>query len=64
MPLELTLHKFRQLCFAVAQSYPTMTMAEYFSSNELPEKFALMSHDIDRKPESVLNTAGIEQEWG
>jgi len=55
MPLDFTLTKFRFLCSAVAQHYPTMTLAEYFSGKELPERFAMMRHDIDRKP--MLNTA-------
>jgi len=64
MPLELTLTKFRQLCCAVAQSYPTLTLAEYFQGENLPPRFVMMRHDIDRKPGSALNTAGIEQEFG
>jgi hypothetical protein len=30
MPLDFTLTKFRSLCTAVAQHYPTLTLAEYF----------------------------------
>jgi hypothetical protein len=34
----------------VAQHYPTLTLAEYFRGEKLPPRFAMMRHDIDRKP--------------
>jgi len=55
MPLDFTLTKFRFLCSAVAQHYPTLTLAEYFQAKKLPPRFVMMRHDIDRKP--MLNTA-------
>ncbi len=61
--LDFTLHKFRQLCSAVAMYYPTLTMAEYLSAQKLPERFVIMRHDIDRKPKNALNIAKIEQEF-
>ena len=60
MPLDFTLTKFRSLCSAVAQHYPTLTLAEYFQGNDLPPRFAMMRHDIDRKPGNALSTARIE----
>ena len=60
MPLDFTVTKFRSLCSCVAQHYPTLTLAEYFEGVALPERFAIMRHDIDRKPENALNTARIE----
>ncbi len=64
MPLDFTLSKFRRLCSAVAQHYPTLTLAEYFQGEKLPLRFAMMRHDIDRKPMRVLNTARVERELG
>ena len=64
MPLDFTLTKFRSLCSAVAQRYPTLTLAEYFQGNDLPPRFAMMRHDIDRKPGNALSTARIEAESG
>ncbi len=64
MPLDFTLSKFRSLCSAVAQHYPTLTLAEYFQGKDLPSCFAMMRHDIDRKPENALFTAWIEAESG
>lgn len=60
---DFILKKFRLLCAAV-QNYPTITMAEYLSAQEIPERFIIMRHDIDRKPQSALNTAKIEQKFG
>ncbi|MCZ7381940.1 MAG: hypothetical protein O8C64_10305 [Candidatus Methanoperedens sp.] len=64
MPLDFTLSKFRSLCLAVAQHYPTPTLAEYFQAKNLPPRFTMMRHDIDRKPENALFTARIEAESG
>ncbi|MCZ7381937.1 MAG: hypothetical protein O8C64_10290 [Candidatus Methanoperedens sp.] len=64
MPLDFTLSKFRRLSSAVAQHYPTLTLAEYFQAENLPPRFAMMRHDIDRKPGNALFTARIEAESG
>jgi hypothetical protein len=64
MPFDFTLTKFRSLCSCVAQHYPTLTLLEYFQGNDLPPRFAMMRHDIDRKPEIALFTARVEAEAG
>ena len=64
MPLDFTLTKFRRLCACVAQHYHTLTLAEYFQGKDLPTHFAMMRHDIDRKPENALFTARVEAEAG
>jgi hypothetical protein len=64
MPLDFTLTKFRSLCSAVAQHYPTLTLSEYFQGKNLPPRFAMMRHDIDRKPGNALFMARIECECG
>ena len=64
MLLDFTLTKFRSLCAAIADNYPTMTLAEYFESTRLPENFAIMRHDIDRRAQRAQDTARIEQELG
>ncbi|MDO8726862.1 MAG: hypothetical protein Q7J35_12405 [Candidatus Methanoperedens sp.] len=60
MPLDFTLTKFRSLCTSIAQHYPTLTLSEYFQGNDLPPRFAMMRHDIDRKPGNALFTASVE----
>lgn len=58
--IDFTLTKFSDLCNAVVQNYPTLTLAEYFHGEKLPDRFAMMRHDVDRKPENALSTARIE----
>jgi hypothetical protein len=60
MNLDFTLQKFNELCSTVAQHYPTLTLSEYFQGNDLPPRFAMMRHDIDRKPGNAIFTARIE----
>ena len=36
MPLDFNLLKFRSRCSAVAQHYPTLTLAEYSLGEDLP----------------------------
>lgn len=62
--LDFTLTKFRDLCSAISRNYPTLTLAEYFEGVELPLRFAIIRHDIDRRAGSARNTARIEQESG
>lgn len=62
--LDFTLKKYHSLCAAAAQSYSTITVAEYLVAQKMPENFLIMRHDIDRKPGSALNTAKIEAEFG
>ncbi|NYT19224.1 MAG: polysaccharide deacetylase family protein, partial [Methanosarcinales archaeon] len=60
---DFTIFKFEQLCEAIAENYPTATMAEYFEKKH-PERFVLMRHDVDRMPGNALETARIEYELG
>src|SRR5690606_34263406 len=40
-----------------------VTMTEYIC-NQLPDRFVLLRHDVDRMPERALETAKIEHELG
>ncbi len=62
MNLDFTLTKFRSLCTCVAQHYPALTLVEYFQGEKLPPRFAMMRHDIDRKPGNALSTARKEHD--
>lgn len=60
---DFTLDKFQQLCSALERNdYTPITLAEYLTAEELPEKYIMMRHDIDRNPLKALETARIEQE--
>lgn len=60
---DFTIHKFLQLCEAISSNYATVTMTEYIC-NQLPDRFVLLRHDVDRMPERALETAKIEHELG
>lgn len=60
---DFTIHKFKRLCEAIVDNYPTITMAEYVEGR-LPERFVIMRHDVDRMPGHALETARIEEELG
>lgn len=63
--LDFTLEKYRQLCSVISDKYTFLTMHEYVTAGDkIPEQFVLMRHDIDRKAESALKTARIEEEYG
>ena len=44
--------------------YEHLTVREYFSSEELPERFIIHRHDVDRKPGNSLAMAKLEAEYG
>lgn len=62
--LDFTIPEFWDLSSALVKNYEPITMAEYLSSKSLPEKFAMIRHDVDRMPANSLATARIESELG
>ena len=63
--LDFTLDKYRQLCSAISDKYTFLTMHEYVTAREnLPERFVLMRHDVDKWAKNALKTAVIEEEYG
>lgn len=62
--LDFSIPAFWELSSSLARNYEPLTMTEYFSSKHLPEKFAIIRHDVDRMPGHSLETARIESELG
>ncbi len=63
--LDFTLNKFRQLCCSMEKKYNFITMNEYVTAgDQLPERFILMRHDVDRAAKNALKIASIEEEFG
>ena len=61
---DFTLHIFRKLCILFHErDYKFLTFAEY-CSNEIKGKFTILRHDVDRKPESALEMAILENHLG
>jgi hypothetical protein len=54
----------RLLDAVVANDYRTLTVREYVDRETLPERFLVVRHDIDRKPENALDLARLEAEAG
>lgn len=64
MNFDFTTNKFYQLCKVVKINYTAITFEEYLSLDELPQKFVIMRHDVDRKPQNSFIMAKIEHELG
>lgn len=44
------------------KGYAFLTYEQYCTDNNLPERFVILRHDVDIKPENALVTAKIENE--
>ena len=65
MALDFTYSSYERLLdAALASGYQFLTVREYVSAEDLPDRFLLMRHDVDRKPENALDMARIEAEAG
>ena len=65
MNLDFTFAKFRELCDVISNTgYELLTIKEYLQGNNEQERFVILRHDIDVKPERGLEMAEIEKEYG
>jgi hypothetical protein len=65
MARDFTYDVYERLIDAVVDhDYETLTVREYVSRETRPERFFLMRHDVDRKPENALDMARIEADAG
>jgi len=63
--LDFTLAKYKELCETIVESEcDTLTFSHYFHSKNLPERFVILRHDVDRKPENALKMAELENRLG
>ena len=63
--MDFTFAKYRELCETIEQSkYTALTFNQYFSLKNIPEKFIMLRHDVDRKPEKALKMAELENDLG
>ncbi len=62
---DFTLKKYEELCGSIVQSgYGIVMVERYFSQLNLPEKYFVLRHDVDRKPERAEAMASLEDELG
>lgn len=65
MSRDFTYETYERLITAAhEQGYEFLTMREYLSRDDLPERFLIMRHDVDRKPANALDLAEIEADVG
>ncbi|MFB6075021.1 MAG: hypothetical protein ABEJ89_08420 [Haloarculaceae archaeon] len=62
---DFTYDAYRDLIdAALAADYEFLTVREYLAREDLPERFVVMRHDVDRKPDNALDMALIESAAG
>ena len=54
----------RLLDTGLEAGYDHLTVREYLSRDEPPDRFVVHRHDVDRKPENALAMAELEAEYG
>jgi len=65
MRLDFTFTKYRELCEAMVSSdYAILTVKEYLTMGKKPDKYIILRHDVDMRPERSLKTAQIEKYFG
>lgn len=61
--IDFTFAKYKELCETIVEyEYTTLTFNHYFSLKSIPEKFVILRHDIDRRPERALKMAKVEKD--
>lgn len=65
LKLDFTFKKYKALSETIVESsYATLTFTQYFASKNIPDKFVILRHDVDRKPENALKMAELENSLG
>ena len=60
---DFTLQKYKELCEAIMEEYMPLTIESYLTKKP-PGKFVILRHDVDRKPETALRMAKLENDLG
>jgi len=62
---EFTLEVYKTYLQAIRTSYANiLRFDEFFSAEPMPQRFCLIRHDVDRKPQRALQMAQVENESG
>ena len=64
MNLDFTLARYKELCDAILNSEFVPLTVESYITEPAPNKFIILRHDVDKKPENALEMAKIETEKG
>lgn len=64
MILDFTFNKYRELCDVISNSeYTLLNVEKYLTLDIIPDKYIILRHDVDLKPENSLRVAQIENEY-
>ena len=62
---DFTFHAYRRYIEAIRSQYsPILRFDEYLRLEKKPASFALIRHDVDRRPQKALRMARLEKEMG
>jgi hypothetical protein len=62
---DFTLEVYKTYLQAIRTSYANiLRFDEFFRAESMPERFCLIRHDVDRKPQRALQMAQVENESG
>jgi len=65
MARDFTLEKYNDLCITLlTNNFHILTFSEYLRGGLGTKKFAILRHDIDRKPDNALRMAELENHLG
>jgi len=65
MQLDFMLEKYRNLCRVTRNfRYNVLTVKTYLNRQNPPDRFLILRHDVDRKPNRAVKMAKLEQEFG
>ena len=64
MDLDFTLSKYKELCDAIINSEFVPLTVERYLTEPASNKFIILRHDVDKKPENALKMAKIESGYG
>lgn len=64
MVRDFTLDLYSKLCEAlIVNNFRILTVRDYLTMNKIPERRAILRHDVDRYPKNALKMAQIERKY-
>ncbi len=59
--MDFTLAKYNELLLAfLAEGYAFLTFGDYCTAEHLPDRYVVLRHDVDKRPQNSVATAEIE----
>ena len=64
MVKDFSIEKYEELCKSLKNSSYTILTVSSYIQNDNPNKFIILRHDIDKKPENAIKVAKLEKKYG